>query len=199
MKKVKLTKTELKKLQDELKRYDRYLPTLQIKKQLLQVEVSRVGKEIQRLDEDRQRIERGMDKWAALMGEEQGLADLLEPGELVSRSDNIAGVDLPVFVELTVRIKPYDLFSTPLWLDRALADLTQLMNLQAEKMVVQQQYRLLEVELRLTAQRVNLFEKVKIPQIIEQVRTITVYLADQQAAAAGWARIAKKKIKEAGR
>lgn len=197
MKSVKLTKTELKRLQDELKRYHRYLPTLQIKKQLLQMEVNRVRTEIQHLDEDRQRIEGGMDKWAALMGEDPGLADLLEPGEIVSRADNIAGVDLPVFVELAVRIKPYDLFSTPLWFDRALTDLAQLMKLQAEKMVIQEQYRLLEVELRLTAQRVNLFEKVKIPQTIEQVRAITVYLADQQAAAAGWARIAKKKIKEA--
>ncbi|MFW8602315.1 V-type ATP synthase subunit D [Desulfobacterota bacterium M19] len=197
MKKAKLTKTELKKLKDDLKRYERYLPTLQIKKQLLQMEINLVRAEIRRLDDDRRRLEAEMDKWAALMGEEQGLADMFEVGKTVTRSDNIAGVDVPVFVELPVRVKPYDLVSSPLWLDRAAVDLAQLMKLRAVKMVVQEQYRLLEVELRLTAQRVNLFDKVKIPQTIEQIRTITIYLADQQAAAVGWARIAKKKIKEA--
>ncbi|NOX25199.1 MAG: V-type ATP synthase subunit D [Deltaproteobacteria bacterium] len=197
MKKARLTKTELKRLKDDLKRYDRYLPTLQIKKQLLQMETNRVRAEIRRLDDDRRRLEAEMDKWAALMGEEQGLAGMFEVGKIVTRPDNIAGVDLPVFMELPVHIKPYDLVSSPLWLDRAAADLARLMKLRAGKMVVWEQYRLLEEELRLTAQRVNLFEKVKIPQTIEQVRAITIYLADQQAAAVGWARIAKKKIKEA--
>ncbi len=197
MKKARLTKTELKKLQDDLKRYDRYLPTLQIKKQLLQMETNRVRVEIRRLDDERRRLEAEMDKWAALMGEEQELAGMFEVGEIVTRPDNIAGVDLPVFVELPVHIKSYDLITSPLWLDRAAGDLAQLMKLRAVKMVALEQYRLLEVELRLTAQRVNLFEKVKIPQAIEQIRAITIYLADQQAAAVGWARIAKKKIKEA--
>ena len=199
MKKVKLTKTELKKLKDDLKRYDRYLPTLQIKKQLLQMETSRVRSEIRHIDDDLRHHETSMDGWVELLGEDVDLTGLLEVEEIISRPDNIAGVELPVFVELPVRIRPYDLLSTPLWLDRALAQLVKIMNLQAKKLICQEQYRLLELELRLTAQRVNLFEKVKIPQTLEQVRAITIYLADQQAAAVGWARIAKKKIREVAR
>ncbi|HQH95310.1 MAG TPA: V-type ATP synthase subunit D, partial [Rectinema sp.] len=42
MGKIKLTKNELKKKRDELKMYERYLPTLQLKKQQLQVEVRSV-------------------------------------------------------------------------------------------------------------------------------------------------------------
>ncbi len=197
MKKIKLTKTELKRLKDDLKRYDRYLPTLQIKKQLLQMEVSRVRVEIRHLNDDMGHLETDMDQWAALLGENMGLTDLLTSQEIITRSDNIAGVDLPVFVELPVQIKPYNLFTSPLWLDRAVTNLSQLMRLQAQNLIIQEQYRLLELELRLTSQRVNLFEKVKIPETIEQIRKISIYLADQQAAAVGWARIAKKKIKEA--
>ena len=38
MAKLKLTKNELKKQKDALKRYTRYLPTLELKKQQLQAE-----------------------------------------------------------------------------------------------------------------------------------------------------------------
>ena len=42
MAKIKLTKNELKKQKDALKMYERYLPTLQLKKQQLQIEIRSV-------------------------------------------------------------------------------------------------------------------------------------------------------------
>lgn len=197
MKRAKLTKTALKKLKDELKRYHRYLPTLQIKKQLLQQEVSRVRAEIRRLSTAWHGAQAEMDPWLALLGEGAGLGECIEVGEIVTRADNIAGVDIPIFIELPLRVKPYDLVTTPLWLDRAVASLCQLLRLKAEILLARKQYRILQAELRLTAQRVNLFEQVKIPEAEEQAHRITISLADQQAAAVGWARIAKRKIAEA--
>ena len=46
MAKIKLTKNELKFQRDALKRFQRYLPTLQLKKQQLQMEVRHVREEI---------------------------------------------------------------------------------------------------------------------------------------------------------
>ena len=48
--------------------------------------------------------------------------------------------------------------------------------------------------MRITAQRVNLFEKVKIPQAEEAIRLIKIYIGDQMANAVGRSKIAKKKI-----
>ncbi|MFP4153920.1 MAG: V-type ATP synthase subunit D, partial [Alkalispirochaeta sp.] len=42
---VKLTKNELKKQKDALKRFQRYLPTLQLKKQQLQMVIRQVEQE----------------------------------------------------------------------------------------------------------------------------------------------------------
>ena len=61
------------------------------------------------------------------------------------------------------------------------------------------QEELLEKELRSTSQRVNLFEKVKIPEAIENIRVIEVYLGDQQTAAVVRGKIAKKKLTEAAK
>ena len=58
---------------------------------------------------------------------------------------------------------------------------------------------LLENELRATSQRVNLFEKVKIPEAKENIRVIGVFLGDQQTAAVVRGKISKKKLVEAAK
>ena len=58
------------------------------------------------------------------------------------------------------------------------------------------QVQLLEAELRTTSQRVNLFEKVKIPEARENIRVIQVFIGDQQTAAVVRGKIAKKKLVE---
>jgi len=60
--------------------------------------------------------------------------------------------------------------------------------------VLERQEQLLQEELRTTTQRVNLFEKVKIPECEENIRQIQIYLGDQQTAAVGRAKIAKGKL-----
>ena len=62
---------------------------------------------------------------------------------------------------------------------------------------MQEQYDLIANELRVTTQRVNLFEKVKIPECSENIRVIQIYLGDQQTAAVGRSKIAKRKMQTA--
>ena len=62
---------------------------------------------------------------------------------------------------------------------------------------LRKQEALLEKELRSTSQRVNLFEKVKIPEAKENIRIIGVFLGDQQTAAVVRGKISKKKLMEA--
>jgi V/A-type H+-transporting ATPase subunit D len=47
--------------------------------------------------------------------------------------------------------------------------------------------------LRIVTQRVNLFEKVKIPESKENIRRINIYIGDQQTNSVGRSKIAKKK------
>ncbi|MFC1672408.1 V-type ATP synthase subunit D, partial [Planctomycetota bacterium] len=89
---------------------------------------------------------------------------------------------------------PYDLFDTPLWVDKAINSMKQLFALMAEVSALEQAVALLREELRITTQRVNLFEKVKIPEAMENMRVINIFLGDEQTAAVVRGKIAKKKI-----
>jgi len=66
--------------------------------------------------------------------------------------------------------------------------------LDLERRVLAEQVLRLAAELRITAQRVNLFEKVKIPETQESIRRIRIYLGDQQTAQVVRGKIAKRKV-----
>jgi len=132
--------------------------------------------------------------WVSLLGEEVCLSDIITVKKIETGIENIAGVDVPFFVTAHIDIKQYDLFLYPLWVDEAVNSIRAILSLQAEESVLSERLRCLERELSVTSQRVNLFEKVKIPEAKEAVRKILIFLGDQQTAAMGWARIAKKKI-----
>ena len=78
-------------------------------------------------------------------------------------------------------------------MDRGVDTLKQLMRLRVERQVMEEQHRLLNEELRTTTQRVNLFEKVKIPEAKENIRVIRIFMGDQQTAAVARSKIAKGK------
>jgi len=65
--------------------------------------------------------------------------------------------------------------------------------------VLEEQVALLAKELRTTTQRVNLFEKVKIPETKQNIKKISVYLGDQQVAAVVRGKISKKNLENAGK
>ncbi|OHD70051.1 MAG: V-type ATP synthase subunit D [Spirochaetes bacterium RBG_16_67_19] len=194
MAKIKLTKNEQKKQKDALKRYLRYLPTLMLKKQQLQLEIRRVESQQQARLADRSALTRELESWVSVFGEQSDLAPLLRLGALHTETGNIAGVDIPLFQSVETEEKPYDLFLTPLWVDAALEIMRKLAALDAEVAVLSRQARLLGEELRITSQRVNLFEKVKIPEARENIRKIQIYLGDQQTAAVVRGKIAKGKL-----
>ena len=107
---------------------------------------------------------------------------------------NIAGVTIPTFEGADFSREDYDLYETPLWVDIAADHMERALSLDLEAEALDEQVRLLEAELRSTSQRVNLFEKVKIPETEENIRKISIYLADQQVNAVVRSKIAKFKI-----
>jgi V/A-type H+-transporting ATPase subunit D len=195
MAKIKLTKNELKLQRDALKRFQRYLPTLQLKKQQLQQEVRQTREVLARLDEEsRAELEKHADDLALLSGvAAAGFGDLREITEWRVENRNIAGTEVPVFSGLDFLRSEYDIFEAPLWFE----DLLELIEHQTEhrlkRQLVAEQLQSIEDELRTVNQRVNLFEKVKIPDAQENIRRINIYLGDQQTNSVGRSKIAKAK------
>ena len=199
---IKLTKNELKKQKDNLKQFQRYLPTLQLKKQQLQSVIMGIRQELERKEAERIQMIGDLDEWVAVFAEneifdeDKRLDHLVQPDKVIVKEENIAGVKIPAFEELTFKDINYDVDDYPLWVDTAVFKLREIARLDALVSTLKKQTELLEAELRTTSQRVNQFEKVKIPEAKENIRVIQVYLGDQQTAAVVRGKISKKKLVE---
>jgi len=200
MAKIRLTKNELKKQKDSLKMFKRYLPTLILKKQQLQGEIRITELRLKELEAERDDIYKAYISWVAVFGE-TGIftADILKITKIKTSVGNIAGVAIPVFENAEFSTALYDLTLTPLWLDQAVEKLKAMLLIDIEAKIVEEQRQRLAHELKITTQRVNLFEKVKIPETIGNIKKIQVYLGDQQTSAVVRGKIAKSGLEKAAK
>ncbi len=200
---VKLTKNEQKVQKDNLKQFERYLPTLQLKKQQLQAVIVKEESMLAQTEAERIEMIGDLDDWIAVFAENAAfeeskkLLHLVQPETVICTTENIAGVRVPQFEKLTFKEISYDVEDYPLWVDTAVVKLSEIARLDALVSTMRKRIECLEKELRSTSQRVNLFEKVKIPEAKENIRIISIYLGDQQTAAVVRGKIAKKKLTEA--
>ena len=194
MAKIKLTKTELKAQTDALKRFCRFLPMLQLKKQQLQAEIAGISAAVERVAEAERQARRRIDGWVGLFADADGIVDGLVAVKKVNvGSANIAGVKIPVFESIDTEVKDIDLFATPAWIDDAVKAVTEVISLRIERRTLEEQRELVTRELVTTSQRVNLFEKVKIPACRENIRVIKIAIGDEQTAAVTRGKIAKSR------
>ena len=195
MAKIKLTKNELKVQKDALKMYRRYLPTLTLKKQQLQAEIRTIEAKAKAVREEKENLEKGFRDWIAVFSEKDVFPDgIITVSNIRKGKGNVAGVAIPTYEGADFSRGDYDLYETPLWVDIAANHMERAMSLDLEAEVLDEQVRLLDAELLATSQRVNLFEKVKIPETQQNIKKISIYMADQQVNAVVRSKISKRKV-----
>ena len=196
MAKIKLTKNELKKQKDNLKRFTRYLPTLELKKKQLLAEIRHIQNRIDQLQGEIDRTLEEVTRWADVFAEDVDLTEFFSIKEVKTGLGNIAGIDIPLFEEVLFEDSEYDLLLTPLWVDAALKVVKEQIVRQAELKIAERQQEIIREELRITIQRIKLFEEVKIPEAKENIRIIQIFLGDQMTAEVVRGKIAKAKIEK---
>ncbi|ERF59633.1 V-type ATPase, D subunit [Treponema socranskii subsp. socranskii VPI DR56BR1116 = ATCC 35536] len=195
MAKIKLTKNEQKIQKDALKMYQRYLPTLTLKKQQLQTEIRAIDAKAREVRDARKELEKEFDEWIAVFADAESFGrDTVRVSNIRKGTGNIAGVKIPIYEGADFTRAEYDLYETPVWIDMAADRMERALELDLEAEVLDEQVRLLSKELRTTTQRVNLFEKVKIPEAKENIRKISVFLGDERVAAVVRSKISKRKL-----
>ena len=195
MAKIKLTKGELKRQRDSLEQFRHYLPTLQLKKQQLQMKIAEAHRLLSEKQQMFKRKFEEISRWAGLLADPAvDLKEWITPEKISTDTINIAGANVPLYKDIRFKEAEYDFYTTPLWVDKGIEELRLMVTYRAEIDILEKRVDILKHELRITTQRVNLFEKVKIPECLDNIRIIRIYLGDQQANAVGISKVAKKKI-----
>ena len=197
-KKIKLTWTELQQQRNALERFELYLPILQLKQQQLQSAILQGRQKHHKVKQAADAFTKKISTYRSVFNDTTGvnMIALSEPKNIKTVTINIAGIKVPVFESASFPQAAYSLFGTSPWVDQALADLREQNLRLAELEIIERKLELLHAELRKVMQRVNLFEKVIIPEVRENIRRIRIALGDRMTAAVARAKIAKEKLEE---
>ena len=195
---IKLNKVSLREQKQKMALYQRFLPALEARKQQFLMQLGVIRKDIDVEEEALTALIEDLSAWSALVRDmEASLLPHLAIRQVRVSVRNVAGLKIPLFQEIVFENPPYSLFATPYSFEMVLARLREAIRLREKMKVLRRQEQILSEGLRKTSQRINLYEQRLIPQCREAIRKIAVYLQDQQAAAVGVAKVAKRLL-EAG-
>ena len=195
MAKIALNKSALNQEKRSLKTFNRYLPALELKRQQLMLERRKAK---QRVLEVREQLKQALDSVGEslpmLAYESVDVDNLVKATAVKLGNQNIVGVKVPVLDHVEVEVAPYSFLVKPHWVDTLVRCLKEVIRLRVESLVSEKRYALIDHATRITAQRVNLFSKILIPQSKQHIAKIKIFLSDQDRASVVNAKISKSKI-----
>lgn len=194
MARLAFNKASLSHQMRRLKTFERFLPSLDLKRRQLMAERAR---EQAAMDTTRRAGEELRATVAAelpmLANREIDLAGLARVKAVRMGEQNVVGTRLPRLEGVEVQVRDYGCLTRPHWVDRLAELLTRMLELQVQLAVQARRAALLDAAVRKVTQRVNLFERVLIPNARENIRRIRIYLGDAERAAVVRSKIAKRK------
>ncbi len=192
MEKVALNKSALQKERDKLKLYERLLPSLDLKRRQLSLELGRARTQLAKSQAEFESMKnRAAEQLPMLADIEKDLSGFVRIDSVKLDEENIVGVRLPVLAQVTCTISNYSMLAYPYWVDVLVERLKQMAEMQMGLHVLDERVRLLEIALRRITQRVNLFEKILIPNTKKTIHQIQIYLGDAERSAVVRSKIAK--------
>lgn len=194
MARLQLSKSALNREEQQLATFERFLPSLDLKRRQL---IAERAKAKAQLAASQQEIEALLDDVAKalpmLASREVDLTNLARVAKVSLGSENIVGARLPTLAEVEIEARPYALMAKPHWVDRLVEDLRRMVELRLRLQVEERRLLLLEEAVKKVTQRVNLFDKVLIPRARTNIKKIEIFLADGERAGVVRAKIAKAK------
>jgi V/A-type H+-transporting ATPase subunit D len=194
MARLALNKSSLSKLSRQLVTFERFLPSLDLKRKQLMAERARAQDALQRTGQEMAALRESIaGRLPMLANRDIELADLVQLKTARLGEENVVGTRLPVLQGVEVQLRDYGFLEKPHWVDLLRGELTRMLELHVRLAIEQRRVALLEEAVRKVTQRVNLFEKVLIPRAKEHIRKIRIYLSDAERAAVVRSKIAKRK------
>jgi len=197
MAKLSLSKSGLQKQRDELRLYQRLLPSLDLKRMQLSGELKRARQQLAEAEAEVQKLNhRVAEQLPMLANREIDVSGLVQVESFRIEEENLVGVKLPKLVEVKCHIAEYSMLAKPHWVDMLVEQLKQMVEQKTRVQVAAERVRLLEQAERRVTQRVNLFDKILIPTAKKNIQKIQIYLADAERAAVVRSKITKRMRKQ---
>ena len=194
---LSLNKNALKQQRDHLTMFRRFLPSLDLKRQQLLGAHKEAQAQLANLEKDIEEFQQTLENLLPSLGSStinpEKLGNLVRVRDVVLGEENVVGAHIPVVREIKIDKVEYSMLTLPFWVDKLVDGLEQIARLRILLQVNQARVAILGAAARKITQRVNLFEKVLIPQAESNIKKIGIVLSDQERASVVRSKLAKRK------
>lgn len=194
MPQLALNKTSLTRETRQLDTYQRFLPSLDLKRRQLIAERNKARRQVAATEAEIESLEASAGESIPMAADRRlDLDGLVKVDRVEVGEENLVGLRLPMLIDVQLRRVAYSLLARPHWVDALASLLETLLQLRIRLSLEQQRLAVLEAAVKKITQRVNLFDKVLIPKARDNIRRIRIKLSDTEKAAIVNAKIAKRK------
>ena len=194
MAKLKLSKSALQQERQQLKLYQRTLPSLDLKRRQLSIELAKATTELEEARRAVETLENGIgEQLPMLANTDIELSGLVQMTDFELGEENVVGVRLPLLKQIHCTVADYSLLAKPAWVDVLVERLRDAAEQRTQVLVAAERVRILKYQEKRVTQRVNLFDKILIPNARRNIQRIQIYLGDAERAAVVRSKIAKAK------
>ena len=194
MARLSFSKASLHKESAQLKRFKKYLPSLDLKRQQLIAERTKAIVRLAKTEEQIRSCYAIVTEQIPMLSDEHiDLDGLVTVKQAVIDEENLVGIKLPVLKQIEIQCQPYSYLTKPHWVDLVVCQLKEMLELKIRLTVNQQRLEILQQAVKKVTQRVNLFDKVLIPKAQKNIGKIRIFLSDAERAAVVRAKITKQK------
>ena len=192
MARLRLSKHTLSRRREELALYRRVLPSLDLKRRQLTLEHERARRALDAARAELERFEQAVgDSLPMLADQHVHVEGLLDVRAVVMGEENLLGVRLPRVERVEFERAPYARLAKPAWVDVVMDALEEAIRRRVQVSADAQRTATLHAAMRRLTQRVNLFERVLIPEAEEDIKRIRIRLDDLEREAVVRSKIAK--------
>ena len=194
MARLQLNKSSLAREIAQLRTYERFLPSLDLKRQQLMGEKAKAEAQVAELAAQVEALAAQVGRDVPMLGNPDiDLTGLVKLKDWQVGSENVVGTELPVLRAIEVEVAEYSPLTRPHWVDDVARLLHDMLEARLRVQVAKQRVAVLEKAVKTITQRVNLFDKVLIPGARANIKKIRTYLSDEQMASVVRSKIAKRK------
>jgi len=191
---VALSKSSLQQQREKLRLFERFLPSLELKRQQLMAEYKKALEALAEAERGADKASRSLAGLLPILGSTpMKLSGLVSVRRVDITDEHLLGLRLPMLRAVEFDEKPYSILSTPFWLDELVACIKDVATYRLRLQVYRARVSRMEGAVRRVSQRVNLFEKVLIPNARRDIARIKIFLSDIERAAVVTSKIAKAK------
>ena len=191
---IALSKSSLQQQRDRLRLFERFLPSLELKRQQLTAEYKKAVQVLAAAQQGADRASRSLPALLPILGSSSmKLSGLVRTRRIDIVEEDVLGLRLPTLRTVEFDTADYSLLATPFWVDDLVTCLKEVATYRLRLQVYHERVARLQGAVRRITQRVNLFEKVLIPNAKRNIARIQIFLSDVERAAVVTSKIAKAK------